>query len=856
MTRDRIMRTLFAATLIATLILVPLIGIQTAKAQSTFNFDTYSFVSPSPALVGVGQQILIIFGIDALSPIAIANANHFQGFTIKITKPDGTSEVLQGNVDSTSAGYLAYTPGSVGTYKMTSSFAGQWVNVTAGEMTAFGPSPISFNRYYKPSTSGEVPLTVQQEPVPGVTLYPLPTDYWTRPINVENKGWINSTDNWLMMNYDKGPRNFNGVGAFSPYTIAPDSPHILWSKQLQEGGLVGALMGDNNFYPAMGYEQYYQPIILNGKIIYVDHGPTSTGGQGGISGPRTDNFGTRSLDLYTGEENWFLPNVTIDLAQTLLYNSVNKHAVLPYLWSMPGIASYSPIAGPPTTGLTWTMYDSFTGIEILNINSAVGGFPLFGPSGEILVYTLDFTGHWMSMWNSTQCVLSYPLSIGQQSFFYSPPRGTVLDYASGIQWNVTLNAPNAIGTPGIWDVSLKDNAVLVLYDNRLDYPTDQISYPPVLTDCAYPATVAPGVTSLNPTWVQNRTNIHNYVEPHININEGMYSFYDDAAQQVHTYSMTDGREISVSPPLSSGNYFTVFSHTWMAYGNTYVWSYDGYVRCVNGKTGNITWTTFLGYLPYTGSTGFPAIPVYQGPDIADGKIFIGGNQHSPDSVLWSGDKFFCLDAFTGQPLWNISSWIGNAGAISDGYLTTYNAYDVKIYTYGKGPSATTVSAPQTEVPWGTKVMITGTVTDQSPGQKDAACVSEESMAAWMEYLHMQKPFPSDAKGVTVSINVLDANNNFRSVGTTTSDANGFYSFVWQPDIPGKFTVVAKFAGSPSYGSSYGESAFVVSEAPEATVAPTAPPASIADQYFVPGIGIIVAAIAVVGAIIVLMLRKK
>jgi hypothetical protein len=130
------------------------------------------------------------------------------------------------------------------------------------------------------------------------------------------------------------------------------------------------------------------------------------------------------------------------------------------------------------------------------------------------------------------------------------------------------------------------------------------------------------------------------------------------------------------------------------------------------------------------------------------------------------------------------------------------------------------------------------------------------MSAYMEYLHMQKPFPSDAKGVTVSINVLDANNNFRSVGTTTSDANGFYSFVWQPDIPGKFTVVAKFAGSPSYGSSYGESAFAVSEAPEATVAPTAPPASIADQYFVPGIGIIVAAIAVVGAIIVLMLRKK
>jgi hypothetical protein len=46
------------------------------------------------------------------------------------------------------------------------------------------------------------------------------------------------------------------------------------------------------------------------------------------------------------------------------------------------------------------------------------------------------------------------------------------------------------------------------------------------------------------------------------------------------------------------------------------------------------------------------------------------------------------------------------------------------------------------------------------------------------------------------------------------------------------------------------------EAPEPTIAPTAAPASLADQYMLPGIGIIVAAIAIVGAVIVLMLRKK
>ena len=92
--------------------------------------------------------------------------------------------------------------------------------------------------------------------------------------------------------------------------------------------------------------------------------------------------------------------------------------------------------------------------------------------------------------------------------------------------------------------------------------------------------------------------------------------------------------------------------------------------------------------------------------------------------------------------------------------------------------------------------------------------------------------------------------------SATSDATGTYSLMWTPDIPGKYTVIATFAGSESYSASYSSTAFGVDEAPEATVAPTNPPASLADQYLLPGIGIIVAAIAIVGIAILLMLRKK
>jgi hypothetical protein len=127
----------------------------------------------------------------------------------------------------------------------------------------------------------------------------------------------------------------------------------------------------------------------------------------------------------------------------------------------------------------------------------------------------------------------------------------------------------------------------------------------------------------------------------------------------------------------------------------------------------------------------------------------------------------------------------------------------------------------------------------------------------MGYVYMQKPRPTDVTGVEVTLSVLDSNGNFREIGKTTSDSNGFYSFQWIPDIPGKYTVYASFAGSESYWPSHAETAFIVDEAPEIPSAePINVPQSAADSYFVPAtIGIIVA-IAIVGFVLALMLRKR
>ena len=111
-------------------------------------------------------------------------------------------------------------------------------------------------------------------------------------------------------------------------------------------------------------------------------------------------------------------------------------------------------------------------------------------------------------------------------------------------------------------------------------------------------------------------------------------------------------------------------------------------------------------------------------------------------------------------------------------------------------------------------------------------------------------------GVPITLSVVDANGNYRTIGSTTS-SNGFFSFNWKPDIVGPYTVYASFAGSESYYSSSAMTSFSVDQA--ATPAPTAAPLSdVATNanlmtFMVIGVIAIIIAIAIVGF---LVLRKR
>ena len=130
----------------------------------------------------------------------------------------------------------------------------------------------------------------------------------------------------------------------------------------------------------------------------------------------------------------------------------------------------------------------------------------------------------------------------------------------------------------------------------------------------------------------------------------------------------------------------------------------------------------------------------------------------------------------------------------------------------------------------------------------------------MEHVYQQQLEPLNTTGVPITISVLDANNNYRTIGTTTSTTLGTFALTWTPDIPGDFNVYASFAGSNSYYPSSAQTHIYASLPPQASPTATTQSnlATTGDlmTYIVASAIAIIIVIAIVGVLIVMMLRKR
>ena len=788
----------------------------TPLAQAA-DIPTWMFLTAQPDPIGVGQTANVVYWLDKAPPTASGpRGDRWQNWKLEITSPDGKTETRNlGISDAAGSGYLAFTPTQIGSYTFKVTFPGQ--NITQGTTT----------NWYKPSESDSVQLTVQQEQIATWPYNPLPTDYWSRPINGENHGWYQVGSNWLGGGSagPHGPRCYDLNGNFNPYGAAPDSPHVMWTREIAFGGIAGGELGDNTYFAGETYDRKFQPpIIMQGRLYYNQRLGTSAW------------EGLYCVDLQTGEEIWFKNATTVTFGQMLNWQTPNVHGVIPHLWSV--------------SGTTYKMYDPFTGNWLLDVANVSAGTMMYGPNGEILIYSLSGAANTLTLWNSSKALAST-----MADPWYYRPIGPYVDGRNGYEWNVTV--PDIAGTQSI--LKIKDG-VLYARASYTDGPpggtkVGDVAYDVSLTAMTkdasgkYPTTISNMWGPINRTFDGTILNgfIGNDILP-IFVKEQMVWYGINTRSGAVAWGPTE-------PYTNAWGVYQPYADWQTAYGILYAAGYDGMIHAYNITTGQNIWNW------YTDSSGLENVYghyVFKDSafSISDGKIYAVTNEHSPSTPLYRGSKMYCVDAITGQGLWNVTFW-GLFPVIADGYAVSLNYYDGQIYCFGKGPSETTITASPKVSVIGSSVLIEGQVTDQSVGAKDKPAVSDTSMANWMEYIYEQQPMPTNATGVTVNLDIIDANGNYRSIGSAITDLSGKFSYAWKPDITGKYTLIASFAGSNSYGSSFAESAFQVDQAPQPT--PTSEPITaepMTDTYVL-GTGIaIIVAIAIVGAILAMLVVKK
>jgi hypothetical protein len=854
---------------------------------------SYAFLNVAPNPAGVGQTVTL--GMFLAVPLLSTGFNNefAVNFTIKETTPDGRSITLPSSgsytADATGGTYTTFVPDRTGNYTFQFFYGGQTLSTGVIEL---------------PSHSPVVTLVVQEEPTPrsSYPITPLPTQWWQTPVSAENvQNWYGITGAWL--GYGQvtfaATGGYNYTGNYNPQTESVLSGHVLWTKPWAEGGVSG-LSGNEqsgHYWSTSQYWPKYAPVIING-IMYSTWYTATTGYSNGIM----------ATDLYTGKTLWVLNTTNpLQCGMVTQWYTINMYGCIgPYIWTtgpLPGVHT-----APRTT--EWNMYDAMTGKYVLSIvngttptfttdengnmigyylNSTVGTMTTYGNAPAMGVQPV--TGHVtiapspsppvLVCWNMSQAL--------GNTWGWSPSVNTVIDWELGVMWAEPLpsnetdtGAPINNGetnNPTMAINGITDGAVVMtagftfgqffgneqngwLLVGAMNANTGKTLYAKNFTETDV-AALAP-FTRL----MQGQTGIQ--------VQDGMVIIGNEGANwQVSAINARTGT-IAWHSTLTGYNGATPNNYdnfgfkaingpdqTMIIYGlGGDIWGY-------NVTTGKQLWytntTTLIGSPGIETPYGIWPLWVFACTCVSNEVAYLAvGHEYNPP--LFHGAQLLAINITDGKLIWSELDFSVESTSIAYGILLSRNAYDNQIYAFGKGPSATTVMAPNLGVTTATPITITGTVMDVCAGSKQDAvaanfpnglpCVSDASQSQWMEFVYQQQPCPTNVTGVSVTLSVLDSNGNEYDIGTTTTNAFGVYGLTWTPPISGNFTVYASFAGSNSYYPSSASTCLFASDVPTATPVPTPVPQAPVGMYFTVSTIAIIIAIAIVGAVIVLMLRKR
>jgi hypothetical protein len=744
-----------------------------------YEVATHAYMGVRPNPVGVDQTFLVNLWVTPATHVA----RYLSNYTVTIEKPSGTDVVKLDSYRGDATAWFEYIASEVGTWRLKFDFPGGYFppgNYTVYPGAFVGPQENSFTEscYYQPSSTDWIELTVQEDQVLSWPPSPLPTDYWTRPVSPENREWWPILGNFPPTGVVGGGSNWpadtniymNDDYDYVPYTQAPNTSHVVWKRQDAIAGLIGGTMGQLSLTGRGN-----TPTIVYDGRCYDTYTKV-------VDGVTTNVW--MCYDLRTGEEYW--EKTDVSQIPTYLFYGTLARATVPGGGAYPGLVEaelmyigqgriirYDPWDGHVTFNM------SIAPLSGITSNAYYNTYPFFLTvqnlgGGEYRLINWTIAAEHVAMG------YQYEFSLGVISNISWPwsNLGQSQDYESMIAFDASPITPPAVGA---WD-GTRVRAVDMLTGVELwdkEVPDSIFSSSTAVADHGMGACA---------------------------MRDGYWM-----AWNLRTGNLAWKSEV-VDLPWGIWWPYSVAS----AYGMIYDGCYAG-VYAFNWTNGDIVWN-YKDYsppyeTPYNGEYSFRGNNI-----IADGKVYTYNTEHTQTQPYTRGWSIHCIDAYTGEGIWKM---VGEMvpGTIADGYLTAGSSYDGYLYVFGKGKSATTVTAPDTSVPRGTTLLIRGTVLDQSPAQPGTPCVSADSMDTQMNYLHVQRPIDGiwhneTITGVPVTVKAVDANGATTNIGTVTT--NGYYgtfAIPWTPATEGTFDIIATFEGNDAYGSSSAATAVVIGPAP-------------------------------------------
>jgi len=768
--------------------------------------ETWALLSVRPSPVGVGQPILVNLETQ---PAPGVNRLH-QDYTVKITTPGGgtVERVLESYPDDGTM-WFEYVPTEVGTYTFVFEFLGTYFpagryNDGVGppaETIESGGTLFTESVYFEPFTTPARTVEVQEDIVYSWPIEPgPPTDYWTRPVPYERRDWWPYIGNWpwsgpagsefgipvevFNMYYpDTNPYQIHpSNGVFVPWTLGPESPHVVWKEELTQAGILGGDYGLEDINAG----------LFGGRSIGGDpstYGFASIAYAGSayqqiakvVDGTPTNVW--QRYDVRTGEVIWEQTGIT----QVPSYIEYNIGAI--------------PSGGGFPTHVTEVNFVYIGGGRLIKYRASTGLVRTNVSIAPLSSATYYMNGYALGIQN---------LGGGEYRLINWTTLGTTSNFASRVVSNVSFPVSRLPGTvdyqAGIAAQVSNIQRAGTYY--QINVTAIRLSDGQVLWSKVIPAAQYSGSCNIAD---------HGKIAV-LTLHKGFVCWDLETGQE-------SWRSEPMDYPWDMAGFggYSVQS----AYGLLYRQAYSG-IYAFDWDDGSIVWkyeapADYPYETPYTNEAGETMYSWNIGANIADGKMYAYTTEHSATVPITRGWKFHCINATTGEGIWQVaipgaaSKHVTDVGPIHDGYVQLFSS-DGYMYWFGKGKSATTVTAPDTSVPLGTALLIRGTVLDQSPAQPDTPCVSKDSVAAWMEHVHLQRDLPANLTGVPVTLTAIGSDDTVIDIGTTTT--NGYYgtfSHAWTPPDEGTYEIIASFAGDESYGSSGAATAVNVGPAPAAAV---------------------------------------